>query len=314
VILALTACKDYELEQLDVKTTFLHGDLKEVIYIRKPLGYEQGNKAEIGSTKSLLKKEFEMKELGEANKILGREIIRDWSCKILRVTQFGPFKTLCFFDYALMIRQDYDITSSLRRGALQKVFKSLGAICKCGWELDVLDGVHEARHSVRGLVYGTDYGNHVNVIGFVDSDYAKNLDKCRLHWNEVSPSPSLLEPVIKQLEIKLVDEYGFVIRPSLVRLTSKSCEDRPVIRTSQSRQHDKGESVSLGCSGNTTRIMRMTLMVTLVFTLCEEQVIWNNVLMKLIDDLLALDLIVRFGFSDRRLERTATFSISTNSE
>nr|GEZ86469.1 hypothetical protein [Tanacetum cinerariifolium] len=27
-----------------------------------------------------------------------------------------PFKTLCFLNYALMIRQDYDITSSLRRG------------------------------------------------------------------------------------------------------------------------------------------------------------------------------------------------------
>nr|GEV23186.1 zinc finger, CCHC-type, retrotransposon Gag domain protein [Tanacetum cinerariifolium] len=30
-----------------------------------------------------------------------------------------PFKSLCFLNYALMIRQDYDITSSLRRGALQ---------------------------------------------------------------------------------------------------------------------------------------------------------------------------------------------------
>nr|GEZ62669.1 hypothetical protein [Tanacetum cinerariifolium] len=29
------------------------------------------------------------------------------------------FKTLCFYDYALILRQDYDITSSLRRGALQ---------------------------------------------------------------------------------------------------------------------------------------------------------------------------------------------------
>nr|GFC22506.1 hypothetical protein [Tanacetum cinerariifolium] len=29
------------------------------------------------------------------------------------------FKTLCFFNYALIFRQDYDITSSLRRGALQ---------------------------------------------------------------------------------------------------------------------------------------------------------------------------------------------------
>ncbi|GJT25902.1 retrotransposon protein, putative, ty1-copia subclass [Tanacetum coccineum] len=80
IILALTVCEDYELEQLDVKTTFLHGNLEEVIYMRHPPGYEQGNKvtrnyapgehiylllyvdnimiackskAEIGSTKSL---------------------------------------------------------------------------------------------------------------------------------------------------------------------------------------------------------------------------------------------------------------------
>ncbi|GKA18407.1 retrovirus-related pol polyprotein from transposon TNT 1-94, partial [Tanacetum coccineum] len=41
----------------------------------------------IGPTKSLLKKEFDLKELGEANKILGMEIIRDQSRKILRVSQ-----------------------------------------------------------------------------------------------------------------------------------------------------------------------------------------------------------------------------------
>ncbi|GKE72485.1 retrotransposon protein, putative, ty1-copia subclass [Tanacetum coccineum] len=84
VILALTAYKDYELEQLDVKKAFLHGNLEEVIYMRQPPGYEQDDmliacksKADIGSTKSLLKKEFDMKELGEAKKILGMEIVRD---------------------------------------------------------------------------------------------------------------------------------------------------------------------------------------------------------------------------------------------
>nr|GEW73711.1 putative ribonuclease H-like domain-containing protein [Tanacetum cinerariifolium] len=41
---------------------------------------------------------------------------------------FRPFKTLCFFNYALMIRQDYDITSSLRRGALQEVFDPVARI------------------------------------------------------------------------------------------------------------------------------------------------------------------------------------------
>ncbi|GJQ91342.1 retrotransposon protein, putative, ty1-copia subclass [Tanacetum coccineum] len=77
---------DYELEQLDVKTSFLHGNLEEVIYMRQPPGYDKTiclvsckSKAEIGSAKSLLKKEFDMKELGEAKKILGMEIVRDRS-------------------------------------------------------------------------------------------------------------------------------------------------------------------------------------------------------------------------------------------
>nr|GEW52569.1 hypothetical protein [Tanacetum cinerariifolium] len=102
VILALTACKDYELEQLDVKMAFLHENLEEVIYMSQPSGYERDDlliacksKAEIGSTKSLLKKEFNMKELEEAKKILGVEIVRDRSRKILRVSQSGyVFKIL----------------------------------------------------------------------------------------------------------------------------------------------------------------------------------------------------------------------------
>ncbi|GKE34056.1 retrovirus-related pol polyprotein from transposon TNT 1-94 [Tanacetum coccineum] len=47
------------------------------------------SKAEIGSTKSLLEKEFDMKELEEVKKILGMEIVRDMSRKILKVLQSG---------------------------------------------------------------------------------------------------------------------------------------------------------------------------------------------------------------------------------
>ncbi|GJS50969.1 hypothetical protein Tco_0624331 [Tanacetum coccineum] len=56
-----------------------------------------------------------------------------------------------------------------------------------------------------------------------------------------------MNPKIKQLAIKRVDEYGFVIRPDLVRLTSRSSNtdvlDLPcllvlITGTSQSRQHE----------------------------------------------------------------------------
>nr|GEY53541.1 retrotransposon protein, putative, Ty1-copia subclass [Tanacetum cinerariifolium] len=58
---------------------------------REPLTYQEATicKAEIWSTKSLLKREFDIKDLGEPKKILGMEIVRDRSHKILRVSQSG---------------------------------------------------------------------------------------------------------------------------------------------------------------------------------------------------------------------------------
>ncbi|GKF30699.1 retrovirus-related pol polyprotein from transposon TNT 1-94, partial [Tanacetum coccineum] len=144
VILSLTACEDYELEKLDVKTVFLHGNLEETIYMRQPPSFEEGkgnkvcllkkslyglkqsprkwykrfdvymisngfsrssyescvyfkefapgmyiylflyvddiliackSKSKTEYTKGLLRKEFDIKELGPARKILGIEII-----------------------------------------------------------------------------------------------------------------------------------------------------------------------------------------------------------------------------------------------
>ena len=38
-LLSIVAIHDYELEQLDVKTTFLHGELEEDIYMNQPEGF-----------------------------------------------------------------------------------------------------------------------------------------------------------------------------------------------------------------------------------------------------------------------------------
>ena len=39
-IMSLVVVEDLHLEQLDVKTGFLHGDLEEEFYMQQPYGYE----------------------------------------------------------------------------------------------------------------------------------------------------------------------------------------------------------------------------------------------------------------------------------
>jgi len=44
VVFCITASLNLEVEQLDVKITFLHEDIKEEIYMEQPKGYEEPNK------------------------------------------------------------------------------------------------------------------------------------------------------------------------------------------------------------------------------------------------------------------------------
>ncbi len=47
VMLALAAHNDWEIEQMDVKTAFLHGDLEETIYMKQPEGFEVKGRQEM---------------------------------------------------------------------------------------------------------------------------------------------------------------------------------------------------------------------------------------------------------------------------
>ena len=43
-VLSIAASMNLEVEQLDVKTTFLHGDLEEEIYMQQPEGFVKRGK------------------------------------------------------------------------------------------------------------------------------------------------------------------------------------------------------------------------------------------------------------------------------
>ena len=47
IVLSIVATEDLHLEKLDVKTTFLHGDLDEEIYMAQPRGFEVKDKEKI---------------------------------------------------------------------------------------------------------------------------------------------------------------------------------------------------------------------------------------------------------------------------
>nr|GEY38921.1 retrovirus-related Pol polyprotein from transposon TNT 1-94 [Tanacetum cinerariifolium] len=210
-----------KLEGDDVTISF---DAVTVADIKKPIEdsaddilISYKSKAEIGSTKSLLKKEFDMKELEEAKKILGMEIIRDRSRKILRVSQAGHVsKILNNFiidneksvkmplggHFKLSLKdcpvRDCDV-ERMSKVPCANAVRSLMYLMVCTrpdiayavsvvsrylanpgknhweaakWILKYLRGTASV-----GLVCGTNRGNHVDVTGFVDSDYAKYPDK-----------------------------------------------------------------------------------------------------------------------------------------
>jgi hypothetical protein len=47
VLMSLAATFDLEIEKMDVKTTFLHGDLEEEIYMNQPEGFVVKGKQEL---------------------------------------------------------------------------------------------------------------------------------------------------------------------------------------------------------------------------------------------------------------------------
>eukprot|EP00253_Pinus_taeda_P003056 PITA_03056 len=93
LILSNVVASDFEVEQMDVKTSFLHGDLEEEVYMKQPEGFAVKGKKEL-DLKTRLSSKFDMKDLGAGNYILGIEIKRDREKRKLWLNQRKYVKTI----------------------------------------------------------------------------------------------------------------------------------------------------------------------------------------------------------------------------
>ncbi|TYJ98755.1 gag/pol protein [Cucumis melo var. makuwa] len=95
ILLSITTFYDYEIWQMDVKTTFLNGNLEESIFMSQPEGFDNAIKSygfdqnvnELCVYKKINKAQFQLKDLKEAQYVLGIQMIRDRKNKTLALSQ-----------------------------------------------------------------------------------------------------------------------------------------------------------------------------------------------------------------------------------
>ncbi|GJY08649.1 retrovirus-related pol polyprotein from transposon TNT 1-94 [Tanacetum coccineum] len=279
VILSLTA---YELEQLDVKTAFLHGSLQG----SDDMLIDCKGKSEIEYTKGLMRKEFDMKELGLARKILGMEIFRDRGSRTLKVSQSGYVQKIlnnyivdngksvsvplgahfkvslkdCSLMYLMVCtRPDIAYAVSVVRRYLANPGNNHWEAVK--WILKYLKSTANV-----GLVYGRDQGKHVNVDGFVDADYAKDPNKgrsitgyvfmvhgCVVSWKEtlqhvVAFSTTEVEYMALTKAVKeIIWLKGLLIELGVnLRLVVLNCDNQGAIHLSRSAMfHERTKHINV---------------------------------------------------------------------
>uniref|UniRef100_A0A2N9FRW6 CCHC-type domain-containing protein n=1 Tax=Fagus sylvatica TaxID=28930 RepID=A0A2N9FRW6_FAGSY len=191
LILSIVAKQDLELFQMDVKTAFLNGELDEEIYMAQPAGFEAkgherkmieedhcvylkrskrsililslyvddillaGNDMDsIVTTKKWLSSTFEMKDMGEANFVLGVKITRDRSKKLLSLSQGTYIKKI--LELGMVSRYQSNPGPAHWR-AVKRILRIPS------WNLVIMLYVH--------------HGGDLRLTGYSDADWASDKDK-----------------------------------------------------------------------------------------------------------------------------------------
>ncbi|GKC39143.1 zinc finger, CCHC-type containing protein, partial [Tanacetum coccineum] len=99
LLIALALIHNMIIHQMDVKTSFLNGELDEEVYMNQPQGFIMpGNESKVNLTKDFLSSRFSMKDMGEADVILGIRIKHE-SNRIAISQSYYIEKVLKIFNY-----------------------------------------------------------------------------------------------------------------------------------------------------------------------------------------------------------------------
>ncbi|GJY54523.1 retrovirus-related pol polyprotein from transposon TNT 1-94 [Tanacetum coccineum] len=167
--------------------------------------------SEIEYTKGLLRKEFDMKELGPARKILGID------CYLLKY----------FLSNELFMWKERKYLANPGKNHWETV----------KWILKYLKGTADV-----GLVYGRDQGKHVDVDGFVDADYAKDPNKGRSITGYEAEYMALTEAIKENIWLKgLLIELGVNLRSVVV-----NCDNQSAIHLSRNAMfHERTKHINV---------------------------------------------------------------------
>ncbi|KAH9801557.1 hypothetical protein KPL71_001080 [Citrus sinensis] len=226
----ISSLLDMELEQMNVKTAFLHGNLEEQLLIKQP--EDQGgaiylllyvddmliaskHKSEVEKLKNLLKSEFEMKDLGSAKRILGMEIFINRAAGTLFLSQekyikkvlerfdmhnSKPVLTPLGSQFKLSAAQLTEAEKAQMDGipyaqavgslmyamvctrpdiafAVSVISRFLSYYNKTHWGVVKWIMRYHRGSSTYGLLYGKSRNGVSEIVGYVDSDFAGDLDK-----------------------------------------------------------------------------------------------------------------------------------------
>ncbi|GJY01834.1 zinc finger, CCHC-type containing protein [Tanacetum coccineum] len=102
LLIAMTSIYNPIIHQMDVKTTFLNGELDEAVYMNQPQGFIMpGNENKVDLTKEVLSLRFSMKDMREADVILGIRIKHESNEATISQSHYieKVLKKFNYFDY-----------------------------------------------------------------------------------------------------------------------------------------------------------------------------------------------------------------------